>query len=133
MLLLFLCLFCCAGCDYDDSRFSSSQIQRALFDMKGTCHGTVQVAYYQGGDIAGSAGAVAVSPDSLSFAVSLLPMAELVTDESIAQLLREIGEVAVTARYDFIQMDEGHIHFGLHPKEVVIPGGYGVTSIKNVL
>ena len=134
MLSLFLYLFCFTSCNDDEPKFSSSQIQQALFDMKGTYHGTVKVVYHQeGGSIAELPNAVAVSRDSLSFTMSLLPMAEVITDESAAQLLREVGEVTVTAGYDFSQIDESNINFGLYPKDVVIPGGYGAPPTVRIV
>lgn len=133
ILLLFFSLLCFTSCNDDEPKFSSSQIQQALFDMKGTYHGTIQVAYYHGDNITELTNAVAVSRDSLSFTMSLLPMAESITDESAARLLREIGEITVTAGYDFSQMDESTINFGLRPKDVIVPGGYGAPPTVRIV
>lgn len=133
VFLLSLYLFSFTSCNDDEPKFSSSQIQQALFDMKGTYHGTVQVAYYHGDDITELTNAVAVSRDSLSFTMSLLPMTELITDQSAAQLLREVGEVTVTAGYDFHQTDGNNINFGLYPKDVVIPGGHGTSPAIRIV
>lgn len=134
VFLLSLYLFSFTSCNDDEPKFSSSQIQQALFDMKGTYHGTVKVVYYHGDNITELGNAVAVSRDSLSFTMSLLPMADVIKDESTARLLREIGEVTVTAGYDFSQMDESTINFGLRPKDVIVPGGYGApTTVRIVI
>lgn len=101
--------------------------------MKGTYHGTVEVFYYQGSRITEPTEAVAVSRDSLAFTMSLLPMADVVADENIAQILREASEVKVTAGYDFSQMDYGNLNFGLRPKDAVIPGGYGAPPTVRIV
>lgn len=119
--LLLFCVSIISGCNDDDERFSSSQISQALFDMKGTYHGTVQVAYYHGSDIVELENATAVSRDSLSFTMSLLPMAETIKDDNIARILRGAEKVTVTAGYKFIQMDEGSFNFLLYPKDIIIP------------
>ena len=130
---LFVACMIIVSCNDDDPKFSSSQIQQALFDMKGTYHGTVDVVYYQGSKITELSDAIAVSRDSLSFTMSLIPMADIIPDESIATRLRELGEVTVKAGYDFTQMDDDNLHFGLHPKDIVAPGGYGAPpTIKLV-
>lgn len=41
-----------AGCNDDDSLFSTAQINQALLDMKGTYRGDASVSYYHGDDIA---------------------------------------------------------------------------------
>lgn len=133
ILLPFLCLLCLTSCNKDEPLFSSAQIQQALFDLKGTYHGTVEVSYYQGSRITEPTEAVAVSRDSLAFTMSLLPMADVVADENIAQILREASEVKVTAGYDFSQMDYGNLNFGLRPKDAVIPGGYGAPPTVRIV
>lgn len=113
------------GCNDDDSKFSSAQIQQALFDMKGTYNGTVNVSRYRGETIADFSDGTAVSKDSLTFSLSLLPIAEMIKDENTSQRLKEIGEIEVKAGYEFCQMEQGTLNFVLHPKDVVILGGYG--------
>ena len=133
ILMLFLCLLCLTSCNKNEPLFSSAQIQQALFDLKGTYHGTVGVSYYQGSRITEPTEAVAVSRDSLAFTMSLLPMADVVADENIAQILREAGEVKVIAGYDFSQMDNGNLTFGLRPKDAVISGGYGAPPTVRII
>lgn len=72
-----------------------------LFDLKGTYHGTVQVAYYQGSNITELQNVVAVSRDSLRFNMALQPLSELISDKNLSDRLREIGEVSVVAGYEF--------------------------------
>lgn len=133
ILILFLSVLCFTCCNKDEEGFSKEEIQQALFDLKGTYHGTVQVAYYHGSDITELQNAIAVSRDSLKFNMSLLPLSELISDETIAERLREIGEVSVMAGYEFLQMDYGAIHFMLYPKDITILGGYGAPpSIRLV-
>lgn len=133
IFMLFLCLLCLTSCNKNEPLFSAAQIQQALFDLKGTYHGTVGVSYYQGSRITEPTEAVAVSRDSLTFTMSLLPMADVVADENIAQILREASEVKVTAGYDFSQMDYGNLNFGLRPKDAVIPGGYGAPPTVRIV
>lgn len=123
--VLFFCVTGFAGCNKDESGFSSAEIQQALFDMKGTYNGAVEISYYQGDSIATFSDAMAVSKDSLMFKMSLLPIAELINNEGLSKHLKEIGDVEVKAGYEFVQMDSGVIHFVLHPKDVVVLGGFG--------
>lgn len=125
MVVLFCCMAGFAGCNDDDSKFSSAEIQQALFDMKGTYKGTVDVSYYQGERITGFPDGIAVSKDSLQFTLALLPIAEMIKDESASQYLKKIGNVEVKAGYEFTQMDQGFISFVLHPKSVTLLGWYG--------
>ncbi|MCL1627081.1 DUF4840 domain-containing protein, partial [Bacteroides caecicola] len=67
ILVLFLSLFSLISCNKDEKGLSKEEIQQMLFDMKGTYHGTVQVAYYQGSNITEQQNAVVVSRDSLKF------------------------------------------------------------------
>lgn len=120
ILMLFLFTFTFMCCNKEEDGFSKEEIQQMLFDLKGTYHGSVQIAYYQGSNIQELQNATAVSRDSLKFNVSLLPLSELISDETIAERLREIGEVSVMAGYEFLQWDSGVIHFVLHPKDVNI-------------
>lgn len=133
ILVLFLSVLSFTSCNKDEEGFSKEEVQQALFDMKGTYHGSVQVAYYQGSNIQVLQNATAVSRDSLKFNMSLLPLSELISDETIAERLREIGEVPVMAGYNFLQIDNSTIHFVLYPKDVTILGGYGAPpSIRLV-
>lgn len=125
MAALFLCVAGFAGCNDDDAKFSSKEIQQALFDMKGAYKGTVDVSYYQGERIASFSDGKVVSKDSLQFTLPLSPIAELIQDETASRYLKEIGEVEVKAGYEFLQMDQGSMNFLLRPKEVIIWGGYG--------
>lgn len=125
IVVLLFCIVGFIGCNDDDPKFSSAEIQRALFDMKGTYNGTVNVSYYQGETIAGFSDGIAVSKDSLMFNLSLLPIAEMIKDESISRYLKGIGDVKVKAGYEFCQMEQGILNFVLHPQNVVILGGYG--------
>ena len=128
-LALFLCAFIFIGCSNDDEeRFSKEEVQQALFDMKGAYHGAASVSHYQGPEITELQNAIAVSRDSLQFSMSLLPYAELMKDEVLSKLLKEVGDVEVKAGYEFLQMDGGVIHFVLHPKDVNVSGGYGLSS-----
>ncbi|GAB6867810.1 DUF4840 domain-containing protein [Bacteroides rodentium] len=128
IVALFFCVAGFIGCNNDDDKFSSAEIQQALFDMKGTYNGTVEVSYYQGKNLATFPDEVVKSKDSLIFQMSLLPVAEMITDENLSRHLREINQVEVKAGYEFYQMDQGHIHFVLHPKEAIIWGGYGAPQ-----
>lgn len=128
ILILFLSALSLTSCNKDEEGFSKEEIQQMLFDMKGTYHGTVQVDYYKGSSITELQNAVAVSRDSLKFNMSLQPLSELISDETIAKRLREIGEVEVVSGYDFHQSDGMNINFGLRPKDVDVLGGYGAPS-----
>lgn len=131
---MILSLCCFTSCNKDEELFSSDEIEQMLFDMKGNYYGTVQVAYYHGETFADSLESVAFSRDSLTVTLPLAPMAETIADETIAERLREIGEVTVTMGYSFSQTDGSTIHFGLHPADVVIYGGYGAPpTIRIVL
>lgn len=133
ILMLFLFILAFISCNKEEKGFSSEEIQQMLFDMKGTYHGTVKVSYYQGSNVTELQNAVAVSRDSFKFNMSLQPLSELISDETIAERLREIGEVPVMAGYEFLQWDSGCIHFVLCPKDVTILGGYGAPpSIRLV-
>ncbi|HBV83116.1 MAG TPA: DUF4840 domain-containing protein [Lachnospiraceae bacterium] len=125
IVVLSFCVTGFVGCSNDESGFSPAEIQQALFDMKGTYNGAVEISYYQGSRIATFSDAIAVSKDSLMFKLSLLPIAELIKDEGLSKYLKEVGDVEVKAGYEFLQMDSGVIHFVLHPKDVVVLGGYG--------
>lgn len=133
MLMLFLSAFSFISCDKDEEGFSKEEIQQALFEMKGTYNGTVQVSYYHGSDITEFTDAIAVSRDSLKFNMSLIPISEMVSDQNLAKHLREIAEVEVCAGYDFFQRDSWNINFGLHPKDVSVLGGYGTPPMVRIV
>ena len=38
IVVLFFCVIGFSGCNDDESEFSSTEIQQALFDMKGNCN-----------------------------------------------------------------------------------------------
>ena len=91
IVVLFFCVIGFSGCNDDESEFSSTEIQQALFDMKGTYKGAVEVSYYRGKEIATFPDGIAVSKDSLIFKLPLSPIAEMIKDENISRHLREIG------------------------------------------
>ncbi len=45
---LLIALLFLSGCNKDEPKFSSSQIQSALFEMKGIYYGDMRVSYYLG-------------------------------------------------------------------------------------
>lgn len=100
--------------------------------MKGTYRGTVHVWAPPSLDTTLQQ-ATAVSRDSLKFRMSLQPLAELVSDEALSDRLREIGEVEVSAGYQFDHRDEGLIHFLLCPAEVIVWGGYGAPPTVRIV
>ena len=90
IVVLFFCVIGFSGCNDDESEFSSTEIQQALFDMKGTYKGAVEVSYYRGKEIATFPDGIAVSKDSLIFKLPLSPIAEMIKDENISRHLREV-------------------------------------------
>lgn len=128
ILVLCLGMLSLTSCNKDEEVFSSEAIQQMLFDLKGTYHGTVQVAYYQGSNITELQNVVAVSRDSLRFNMALQPLSELISDKNLSDRLREIGEVSVVAGYEFLQWDSGTISFVLHPKDVNILGEHDTST-----
>ncbi len=124
LLLTILCAATLWACNNDSPKFSSAEIQEALSDLKGTYRGEVKVSYYQGSAIATIPDATAVSDDSLTFTLPLAPLADQIEDEMICNYLRETGKITVKAGYEFLQMDNGTLHFVLHPRDVLLPGGY---------
>ncbi len=130
--LLFILAFI-SSCDKDEPKFSSSEIQRALFEMKGTYHGEMSVSYYHGETISEGNVCKAVSKDSLTVNMDLSLMAQSITDERIASRLRDIGIVQVKAAYEFLQMDEQMYHFVLLPKNVICYGGYGTPEAVKIV
>ncbi len=132
-LVLFLCAVGFAGCNDDDEGFTQEETRQALFDLKGTYHGNVQVSYYQGSKITEFSDGIAVSRDSLKFNLSLIPIADMVSEQNVAERLREIGEVEVCAGYDFLQRDADLLNFVLFPQEVCILGGYGAPPTIRIV
>lgn len=91
-LFLFNFILTFTSCNKNEEEgFSKEEILQALFDLKVTYHGTVQVAYYRGADITELQNVTAVSRDSMKFSMSPLPISELVSDKSLSERLREIG------------------------------------------
>ena len=66
IVVLFFCVIGFSGCNDDESEFSSTEIQQALFDMKGTYKGAVEVSYYRGKEIATFPDGIAVSKGNSS-------------------------------------------------------------------
>lgn len=133
-LFLFNFILTFTSCNKNEEEgFSKEEILQALFDLKGTYHGTVQVAYYRGADITELQNVTAVSRDSMKFSMSLLPISELVSDKSLSERLREIGEVEVVAGYHFGQRDDWNINFGLRPKDICVLGGYGAPPTIKIV
>ena len=133
-LFLFNFILTFTSCNKNEEEgFSKEEILQALFDLKGTYHGTVQVAYYRGADITELQNVTAVSRDSMKFSMSLLPISELVSDKSLSERLREIGEVEVMAGYHFWQRDDWNINFGLRPKDICVLGGYGAPPTIKIV
>ncbi|WP_304961463.1 hypothetical protein [uncultured Duncaniella sp.] len=60
-------------------------------------------------------------------------MASVITDESVASRLREIGVVQVKAAYDFLQMDNVSYHFALLPDDVICLGGSDVPETVKIV
>lgn len=129
-LVLFL-----SGCNKDKEGVSPEQIRQALFDMKGTYHGTTEVSYFHGSEIAEIDETKAVSRDSLSFVIPLGPIADMMGDEKIAAALRAVEKAEVKAGYHFSQIDDNgyFVSFGLSPKNIIIPAQGDVPGITIVL
>lgn len=132
-IILFIALVFISSCNNDEPKFSSSEIQRALFEMKGTYHGEMRVSYYHGETISEGNACKAISKDSLTVNMDLSLMALSITDEKIASRLRDIGTVQVKAAYEFYQMDEQMYHFVLLPENVICPGGYGAPETVKIV
>ena len=98
IVVLFFCVIGFSGCNDDESEFSSTEIQQALFDMKGTYKGAVEVSYYRGKEIATFPDGIAVSKDSLIFKLPLSPIAEMIKDENISRHLRECSSASSSSR-----------------------------------
>lgn len=132
-IILFIAMVFISSCNKDEPRFSSSEIQKALFELKGTYHGEMRASYYHGETISEGNACKAVSKDSLTVNMDLTPMASVITDEAIASRLREIGNVEVKASYEFLQMDEQMYHFVLLPKNVICLGGLGAPETVKIV
>lgn len=131
-LMLFLFAFTFISCDKDENGFSKEDIQQALFEMKGTYHGTVHVSGPNGFDQT-LQNAMTISYDSLKFNLSLQPYMELISDEVLSDRLSEIGEIEVIAGYYFDQRDDNTINFTLNPKDVEILGGFGAPPTIRIV
>lgn len=127
-IVLFIALLSISGCNKDEPKLSSSQIQDALFEMKGIYYGDMRVSYYHGDRITEGEKCKVMSRDSLIINMDLKPMASIISDEEIASRLREIGVVQVMAGYEFIQMDDMMYSFVLRPRDVYVSGGYGAPA-----
>ena len=132
-IILLIALMFISSCNKDEPRFSSSEIQKALFELKGTYHGEMSVSYYHGETISKGFECKAVSRDSLTINMDLTPMASVITDEATASRLREIGNVEVKASYEFLQMDDYTYCFALLPKDVICLGGYGAPPTIRIV
>ena len=132
-IFLFIALICISACNKDEPRFSSSQIQDALFEMKGTYYGDMRVSYYHGDRISEGEECKVMSRDSLTINMDLKPMAATISDEDIASHLREIGVIQVKAGYEFIQMDNVMYSFILLPSDVFVPGGSGAPALVRIV
>lgn len=132
-IILFIALTFISSCNKDEAKFSSSEIQKALFEMKGTYHGEMGVSYYHGNTISKGNACKVVSQDSLTVNMDLSLMALSITDERIASRLRDIGMVQVKAAYEFYQMDEQMYHFVLLPKDVICWGGLGAPATVKIV
>ncbi len=132
-IILFIALVLISSCNKDEPKFSSSEIQRALFEMKGTYHGEMRVSYYHGNTISEGNTCKVVSKDFLTGNMDLSLMALSITDERIASRLRDIGMIQVKAAYEFYQMDEQMYHFVLLPKNVICLGRYDVPETVKIV
>ena len=132
-IALFIALIFLSGCNNDEPRFSSSQIQNALFEMKGIYYGDMRVSFYQGDRISEGEECKVISKDSLTINMDLRPMASIINDEAIAARLRDIGVVEIKAGYEFIQMDDVMYSFILRPKDLFVEGGYGAPALVKIV
>lgn len=132
-IILFIALMFITACNKDEPKFSSAEIQKALFELKGTYHGEMSVSYYHGNTISEGHECKVVSKDSLTINMDLEPMASAIADDAIASRLREIGKVQVKAAYDFLQMDNAVYNFVLLPDDVVCLGGLGAPASVRIV
>lgn len=131
--VLFIALIFISSCNKDEPRFTSSQINNALFEMKGVYYGDMRVSYYHGDRISEGNECKVVSMDSLTIHMDLKPMASIISDEASASRLREIGVVVVKAGYDFLQMDDTMFSFVLLPNDVAVSGDHGGQSSVRIV
>lgn len=132
-ILSFFCIICLISCNKDESRFSATEIQNALFELKGTYHGEMKVSYYQGKVVSEGFECKVVSKDSLIINMDLTPMASVIADKDIASRLRAIGVIQVKAAYEFLQMDNSTYHFVLFPDDVICLGGLGAPPTVKIV
>lgn len=132
VLLILLAVTVSTSCNKnDEEKISTEQIRQALFDMKGSYHGTIKASFYQGAEIVEIDNVKAISRDSLTFVMPLEPIARTISDEKVAAILRTIEKVEVKAGYHFYQIDDnGHsVFFTLTPKRIIIPASADVPDI----
>ncbi|MEG0012450.1 MAG: DUF4840 domain-containing protein [Muribaculaceae bacterium] len=132
LLLMFLVVTLATSCNKDDGeKVSAEQIRQALFDMKGSSHGTIKASFYQGAEIVEIDNVKAISRDSLIFVMPLEPIARTISDEKVATILRTIEKVEVKAGYHFYQIDDNgySVFFTLTPKRIIIPASDDVPDI----
>ena len=131
-MLLSLCCF--MSCNKDEELFSRDEIQRFLFNMKDDYYGTVTVSYRKDSLTRDTLETIARSRDSLIFIMPLEPIAKMVSDKSVAQRLCDVGEITVTAEYDFLKESwESFTHFSLYPKDAIIYGGLGAPPTIRIV
>lgn len=123
-----------SACNDDDEKISNKQIRQALFDMKGTYHGNLEVSFYHGSEIVKIDSARAISRDSLSLVMPLDPIADIINDEHVTATLHDVKEVKFKAGYEFLQIDnDGYsVNFVLHPESIVIPANGNTPDITIV-
>lgn len=120
------------SCNKDDEgKVSPEQIRQALFDMKGRYHGETDASFYQGSRIAKIDNVEAVSRESLSFMMPLEPLAGTITDTKVADALRNVESVEVSATYDFYQIDDGgsSVFFTLAAQNIIVPANGDFPAI----
>lgn len=134
ILMLLVVTFTTSCNKNDEEKISAEQIRQALFDMKGSYHGTIKAVFYQGSEIVKIDNAEAISRDSLTLVMPLEPIASTITDEKVAAFLRTIETVEVKAGYHFYQIDDdgNSVHFVLTPKKILIPAGGDMSEITIV-
>ncbi|WP_140406884.1 DUF4840 domain-containing protein [Bacteroides sp. An19] len=131
-MLLSLCCF--MSCNKDEDLFSRDEIQRFLFNMKDDYYGTVEVICRKDSLTLDTLKTVARSRDSLMFIMPLEPIAKMVSDKSVAQRLCDIGEITVTAGYEFLNATgETYTNFRLYPEDAIIYGGLGAPPTIRIV
>ena len=123
-----------SACNDNDEKISGKQIRQALFYMKGTYHGNLEVSFYHGSEIVKIDSAKVISRDSLSLVMPLGTIADIISDEHVAATLHYVEEVTFKAGYEFLQIDnDGYsVNFVLHPENIVIPANENTPDITIV-